>query len=267
MPGLKDILMCVEELAPPALAEGWDNSGLQVGGEDREISGVLVALDPLPCVVEEAVRSGCGLIVSHHPLFFRPLRVLDLGQAQGAVAGMAIREGISIYSAHTSLDKVPYGVSEALARPLGMTRTAPIVQAEGWPRGFGLGKVGELPEPMTALELAERLREAFGLKDARLTGDPDRRVSRVALCGGSGSDLIPDAKAAGADIYVTGDIKYHEALDESDGGMCVLDVGHYASELPVVKHFASLLKGAVEQKDWDVKVTPATPVGEPWTVV
>jgi len=267
MPTLKDILSCVEELAPPALAEDWDNSGLQVGGEDREISGVLVALDPLTSVVEEAVKSGCGLIVAHHPLFFRPLRTLDLGQAQGAVAGMAIREGVSIYSAHTSLDKVPYGVSEALARPLGMTRTAPIVQAEGWPRGFGLGKVGDLAEPMTAAELANRLKDAFGIDGVRLTGDPKRHVQKVALCGGSGADLIPMAKAAGADSYVTGDIKYHEALDESDGGMCVLDVGHYASELPVVKHFASLLRGAVEQKGWDVKVTPATPAGEPWKVV
>jgi len=267
MPGLNDILLCIEELAPPALAEGWDNSGLQVGGEDREISGVLVALDPLPRVVEEAVQKGCGLIVTHHPLFFRPIRRLDLELSQGAAAAMAIRERVSIYSAHTPLDKVPYGVSEALARPLGLTRAVPIVQSDGWPRGFGLGKVGELPEAMTAKELALKLKKAFGIEGARLTGDPERRVEKVALCGGSGSDLIAEAKSAGADIYITGDIKYHEALDESDGGMCILDLGHYASELPVVKHFAALLSGSLEQKGWDTKVVTSDPLGEPWAVV
>jgi dinuclear metal center YbgI/SA1388 family protein len=267
MPKLKDIIHSIEELAPPTLSEGWDNSGLQVGGENPEVTGILVALDPLPGVVQEAKDSGCNLIVTHHPLFFRPVKSLDLNQMQGSVAGRAIREGISIYSAHTSLDKVPYGVSDALARPMGLVKAVPIVQADGWPRGFGLGKIGELPKTMKAKELVDKLKDALGIKDARLVGDPDKVVDRVALCGGSGSDLIAAANSLGADIYITGDIKYHEALDQADGGMCLLDVGHYASELPVVKHFASLLRGTLEQKGWSVKVNAAKPLGEPWKAI
>jgi dinuclear metal center YbgI/SA1388 family protein len=267
MPKLSDIIEVIEKLAPPALASDWDNTGLQVGYPGAEVKSVLVALDPLAEVVEEAGQLGCGLVVAHHPLFFRAVKRLDLSGGQGAVVGAAIRAGVAVYSAHTSLDRIPDGVSAALAAKLGLKKTSVLEQAGGWPMGHGFGVAGELPKKTSALELAKALKKALGLGHARLIGEPGRAVKRVALCGGSGSELIGAAMACGADAYVTGDVKYHDALGAIELGMAVIDIGHFGSELPVVEHLAGLLRKAFKKAGLRLDVKTSGVQSEPWTLV
>lgn len=267
MPKLYEIIQVIEKIAPPGLASEWDNSGLQIGDSGADVKRVLVALDPLTEVVEEAARLGCGLVLAHHPLFFRPLKRLDLSAGQGAVVGAAVRAGVAVYSAHTSLDRVPDGVSGALADALGLKKTAVLEQADGWPKGYGFGKVGVPAKKTTARGIAEHAKIALGVASVRITGDPDRPVKKVAVCGGSGSELIGAALASGADCFVTGDVKYHDALGAQGTGLVVVDIGHFGSELPVVERMAGLLDKAFKSARLKVDVMVSGVQSEPWTSV
>jgi len=267
MPTILEAIREIEKIAPPALAADWDNSGLQVGEMSAKVGKVLVALDPLPDVMDEADRMGAGLVVTHHPLFFRDVKSLDLANGLGATVGKAVRYSITIYSAHTSFDRVPKGISGALADAIGLQKHSVLEQAEGWPKGYGFGRIGRLAKKTTVGEFSRMLKNTFGLKGVRLVGDPKRAVKTIALCGGSGSDLIPAAVRAGADVFVTGDLKYHDALGALESGMPVIDIGHFASEMPGVPRMAELLDAAFRKKGWKVEMGVSRAQGEPWTYV
>lgn len=265
MPKLKEIIKVIEGIAPPSLADDWDNSGLQVGDLDSVVKTVLVALDPVPGVMAEAAKLGAGLLVTHHPLFFRTVKCLELGRGTGAVVGAAVKDGIAVYSAHTSFDRAKEGVSDALAGTLGLRNKKPLVEVERGPAGCGYGRVGDLPRKLPAREAAERLKAKLGVERVRLVGDPKTMVGRVAVCGGSGADFMEDALSAGAGLYVTGDIKYHEALKALELGLTVIDVGHFASEQQAVPLMAGLLRRAFGKKGWKVKVEVSKEQVEPWS--
>jgi len=264
MPKLSDVIEVIETLAPPRLADDWDNSGLQVGDAGAEVKSVLVALDPVPDVMAEAASLGAGLVVAHHPLFFGTVKSLELGRGTGAVVNAAIKNGIAIYSAHTSFDRAKTGVSDALADALMLKGTKPLTAVAGFP-GCGYGRVGKLPAKQSIGDIAKRLKTALGAGTVRLTGDPKKKVGTVAVCGGSGSSLMEDALSAGAELYVTGDIKYHDALKALELGLSVLDVGHFASELAAVPLMAGLLTKAFTKKGWKIKVDISKAQGEPWS--
>ena len=217
MPTLKEVIAVIEELAPPALAADWDNSGLQLGDPSADVTGVLVALDPSADVIAEAKNASCNLLVAHHPLFFRPVKSFDLSHGQGLILREAVKSGIAVYSAHTSLDRAPGGVNDALAAPLGLKDAKPLQKVQGWPEGYGFGVVGELPDAMTVRELAEKLKTLLGVASVKLVGDPDRLVRRLSLCGGSGSDLLGAAVSAGADAYITKPFSPQRLLSDLDG--------------------------------------------------
>ena len=264
MPKLKEIIGVIEGLAPPALAADWDNSGLQVGDPGAEVGKVLVALDPLPDVMLEAKSLGAELVVTHHPLFFRTLKSLDLSFGQGEVVQEAVKGRIAVYSAHTSLDRVRPGISDGLAAALKLKKVTPLEKADGWPAAYGFGRIGELPAKLTVGEVAAKLKAGLGAKAARVIGDPERPVGRVAVCGGSGSDLLEKAYRAGAEVYVTGDVKYHEALKALELGIAVIDAGHFHGEIYFMKTFAGLLERAFAKKGWKVKVGFSKVEKEPW---
>lgn len=266
MAKLSDIVKVIEELAPPSLAEDWDNCGLQIGEPGCEVRKLLVALDPLPEVIEEAAVAGASLVVSHHPLFFDAVKSLDTSSGTGAAVKKGILGGVAVYSAHTSLDSMKPGVSDALAGLLELKGTRPILNAAGR-EGFGLGRVGRLPKPMKVGDIAAALKDALGCEGARLTGDPERPVRCVAVCGGSGSDLIDDAVRAGAEAFVTGDVKYHGALRARAYGLALLDVGHYESERYVLPSFAARLKSALKKKGLKVEVEVSSIRGTPWRCI
>jgi len=264
---LRDVVSVIEDVAPPELAAEWDNSGLQLGNPNSRITKVLVALDPLPAVIREAASLGCGLLVCHHPLFFRNVRRLDLSFGTGAAVDVAVRGGVAVYSAHTSLDRVSGGVNDALAKLVGIKVSGPIEPMPGRPGTAGFGRVGKLARPRRICDIAATLKSATGAGAFRLTGDGDRVVKTVAVCGGSGAELIHAAFKAGAELFVTGDVKYHDALRADELGLAALDMGHYWSERVVLAPLADTLASAFKKKKWKISVAVSRAQSEPWNIV
>ena len=234
---VKDIVKVIEDFAPLSLQEGWDNSGLCIGSPDAPVSSVLLGLDCTPELVEEAVACGADMIVTHHPLIFSGLKKISPDDKTGEAVIKAIKAGISIYAAHTNADKVIAGVSGAMAAKLGL-KDVTVLDEDG--EGTGLGVVGDLPEPMSAEEVATLVKECFALKMLRMSKPLDGKISRVAMCGGSGGSLIKAAMNSGAQLYLTGDVSYHNFFTQD--GFMIMDVGHYESEIEIVDILFSLLR-------------------------
>lgn len=234
---VKDIIKVIEDFAPLSLQEGWDNSGLCIGSADAPVNSVLLGLDCTPDLVDEAVACGADMIVTHHPLIFSGLKKISPDNQVGEAVIKAIRAGISIYAAHTSADKVIAGVSGAMAARLGLVNVS-ILDEDG--EGTGLGVVGDLPEPVTAEQAVTLVKDRFSLKALKASRPLDGMISRVAMCGGSGGSLIGAARKAGAQLYISGDISYHNFFTED--GFMIMDIGHYESEIEIVDILFSLIK-------------------------
>ena len=349
MTTVRETSRAVESVAPPALAESWDNCGLQVGDPGAEVRRVLVALTPLAEVFDEAEEVGADFLLFHHPLIFGGLHSVDTGAYPGSLISRAIRSGAAVYAAHTSYDSAPGGVSVALAGALGLSGPLEVISArgelrkfvvfipeealddvsealnaagagvigdytrctfrspgtgtflpgeasdpysgergklqhesevrletivaahdapravryareahpyeemaydlypiEGRPEDTGLGRAGELPEPLSPRELTRRVSDSLGF-EARLIADSGTGgIRRVAVLGGSGGSFIGEVAASGAQAYVTGDLSYHDALDAEHLGLTAIDAGHGPSEFPALQPLAKKLDGLVD---------------------
>ena len=234
---VKDITEVIEAFAPLSVQEKWDNSGLCVGSHDAEVNSVLLGLDCTEELVDEAIACGADMIVTHHPLIFSSLKRISPDDQVGAAVIKAVKAGISIYAAHTSADKVVSGVSGAMAARLGLTDVE-ILQEDG--EGTGLGVVGNLPCPMSAERAISLVKQAFDLKVLKCSKPLKGEISRVAMCGGSGSSLISTARQSGAQLYISGDISYHNFFTSED--FMIMDIGHYESEIEIVEILFSLLR-------------------------
>jgi len=226
---VRRIAEALEELAPLPLQEEYDNAGLQVGLPGAGVSGVLVCLDVTEATVEEAIRLGCDLIVSHHPLIFKPLKHVTGATYQERCVALALRHGISVYSAHTNLDNAGEGVNYRIASVIGLQdlewlEEKPVTAG----RGCGSGVIGSLPAPERAEDFLRRLKDSFGVECLMHTDAAGKTLRRVALCGGAGSFLMDEARARGADAFITGEISYHHFFDAE--GMLIVAMGHYQSE-------------------------------------
>lgn len=237
----QDVMQAMECIAPRRLAEEWDNPGLLVGSPHDEVRKILVALDVREETVERAIEDGCDLIVAHHPLIFRALKALRTDDATGCKIARLIKADIAVFAAHTNLDSAAGGVNDVLAERLELHDVAPLVEgaADSEP---GLGRIGSLRAEFSLEDFAALVKEKLGLSSMRVACAGERRISRVALCGGSGAEFVGRAAAKGADAYVTGDVKYHDAERAIGLGIHVLDAGHFATEQPIVARLAERLK-------------------------
>ena len=234
---VKDIISVIEEFAPLSIQEGWDNSGLCIGSPEAPVTSVLLGLDCTPELVDEAVACGADMIVTHHPLIFSGLKKISPDNLVGEAVIKAVKAGISVYAAHTNADKVIAGVSGAMASRLGLENVR-ILDEDG--EGTGLGVVGDLPEPMTSDEAVAFVKEMFSLKAMRTSRPLGSRITRIAMCGGSGGSLIGAAVRSGAQLYITGDVSYHNFFIQE--GFMIMDIGHYESEREIVDILFSLIK-------------------------
>lgn len=234
---VSDIIKVIEDFAPLSIQEKWDNSGLCIGSADAPVTSVLLGLDCTPELVDEAIACGADMIVTHHPLIFSGLRRISPDEPVGEAVTKAIRAGISVYAAHTTADKVIAGVSGAMARRLGLQDIS-ILDTEN--DGNGLGVVGNLPEPLAAEQAVRLVKDRFRLTAMRTSRPAECMITRVAVCGGSGSSLIGKAMDAGAQLYISGDISYHHFFTQK--GFMIMDIGHYESEKEIVDVLFSLLK-------------------------
>ncbi len=348
IPKTADIVGIINKMAPQALAEAWDNSGLQIGDPTAEVSRVMVALDPAPDVIDAAIAASCQLLVTHHPLIFKPLKSISTATPHGALIQKAIKGGVSIFSLHTNYDIADGGLNDLLADKIGLSRPVPLkvtttrelvklvvfvpidqfellrfalfpftapqgnyrdcsFAAEGvgtftplegatpfsgtvgipsqvheerlellieraqlaravktllaahpyeepafdiYPlRNEGkklvIGRIGRLAEPVTLAEYAARLKDILAAPALRYVGDPATPISKVALCSGSGASLLHEAARSGADLLVTGDVKYHDARDAADMGLALIDAGHFPTEIIMVHEMTRRLDRAL----------------------
>ncbi|MGR6836320.1 Nif3-like dinuclear metal center hexameric protein [Syntrophomonas erecta] len=348
---VKDLITIMNKHFPPCLAENWDNVGLQVGSYEQKVDKVLVALEVDREVAERAIAEGMDLIITHHPLIFKPLKCIVDNSFPGDVIQKLIKANISVFSAHTNLDAAPYGLSQLLAEyfalrniepldkgsseelfklvvfvpttHLEMVRAAvnkagagyignysdcsfrmagvgtfcpregthPFIGKQGvveevdeyrletivyqsdlskvirameavhpyeevaydiYPlanqgRVFSLGRLGRLEKEIRVKDYADLVKEKLGVNNLRLVGDPQQLVKKVAVVSGAGASFIKRAAFRGADLLITGDVKYHEAREALELGLCVLDIGHQASEEMVVPYLAKLLDDECSQ--------------------
>ena len=223
---LREVIAALEHLAPLRLQDEWDNSGLQVGFPESEIDQVLVCLDVTEAIVDEAIAAKCNLIVSHHPLIFKALRQVSDATYQQRCVVKALAAGISIYSAHTSLDNAPGGVNHRIAALLGLEKLRWLSPRDGEDAGSGL--VGELPASEPDAAFLARVQRTFGVECLQHSALDRRQVRRVALCGGAGAFLLHDAVCAGADCFISGEFHYHDYFENQ--GVLLAELGHYQSE-------------------------------------
>ena len=225
---VQEVFHALEDFAPLALQDSFDNAGLQIGlpgGVDA--TGVLLCLDVTEDVVEEARQCGCNVIVSHHPLLFHPLKSVTPDDYIGRVVMSAIRHGIAIYAAHTNLDNAPGGVNHMMAECMGLSSLDWLMPKAGMDGGSGL--VGNLAVPMPADEFIHMVADVFHVPCVRHNRAAVTSVSRVALCGGAGAFLLSDAIRCGAQAFVTGEIGYHRFFGH-EADLLMLEIGHYESE-------------------------------------
>jgi dinuclear metal center YbgI/SA1388 family protein len=225
---IRDIIRLLEEWAPPEYQESYDNSGLITGDQHLKCSGVLVSLDCTEAIIAEAVEKKCNLIVSHHPLIFKQVKNIIPDNSTGKILIHAIRSEIAVYAIHTNLDNVISGVNAAIADQLGLVHRK-ILKMQGDNPEVGSGLIGDLIKPMSELQLLQYLMKLFKVPVVRHSPLSGRPISRIGLCGGSGSFLISKALEAGADCFLTADLKYHDFFIP-DGNCVLADIGHFESE-------------------------------------
>lgn len=240
-PTVQDILDIIDSIAPAHLAEPWDNVGLMIGDPAAQVTAILLGLDPTTALLEEARQLNANLVITHHPVIFHPLKSVHLDQPDGKFIDLSLRNKMSVISSHTNFDSAPNGTSDILAQLLGLQNIEPLVPHACGEPGCGLGRVGDYVDPLSADEFRERLRAACVPPWLLATGTIPRRISRVAVCGGSCSELADQALQAGAQVLVTAEVKHHIARRAEETGLWLIDAGHFATELPGMHHLARQL--------------------------
>lgn len=251
---IKEVHDFLCKFAPLSLAEEWDNVGLQLGSFKKNVTGILVALDVTEAVLEEAVQLKANLLITHHPLFFKSLKKLDDSNVTSRLAKFAIENKINILSFHTNLDSTKEGLNDLLANRLELKKIKPLILSQNSKdKKVGMGRIGE-HAPLLLKNLAEKIQKKLCLSSVRLVGDPRKAIRQVALVTGSGSGYFLEAKKRGADVLITGDVKYHTALDALSEQICLIDIGHFGSEIGMVHLIAEKLKKWAKNKRCSLQI-------------
>ena len=235
----KQVFDALEQYAPLPLQDSYDNAGLQIGlTAEQEVTGALLCLDVTEAVIDEAERMGCNLIVAHHPLLFRGLKSITGQSYVERCVIKAIQKGIGIYAAHTNLDNAEGGVNYRIAEKLGLKNLTFLDAKPGVTAGAGV--VGELPMAEDEQSFLHRVKTLFGIQCIRHNQLCGREIRRVALCGGAGGFLLPNAIEQGADVFLTGEMRYHDYFGH-EGDLLIAEMGHYESEQYTVDLLAEVL--------------------------
>lgn len=256
-----ELLSAVERLAPAALAEEWDNVGLLVGRHNQPVSRLLVALELRDEVLGEARERLCDAVLTHHPVIFPSIAALTDDTVAAELALQAAEGRIAVVAAHTNLDSARGGLNDIMAELLGMSSSVPLRPAAA-DAALGLGRVGRVA-PTTLAGLASRVAAAFDRPPVTYAGDADARIETIACCTGSGASLIPDARAAGADVLVTSDLKHHDA-DRADG-LALVNLPHGRAEGVAMRRWSRVLARALAPEG--VEVLFAEVDTDPWQAV
>lgn len=250
---VREIAEAVERIAPVSLQEPWDNSGLTIGFEDRQVKNLLTCLEVDEKVAGEALKEECEMIVSHHPLIFSEVKSICDSETFGKTMMELIANGISVYSCHTPFDKVKGGNNDYLAKRIGLVSVKNMngndgVSPEKAERTSeaDLGRIGKLKGEISLADMMLRICDALELRQnqIRVAGSLDKMIKTVGICTGAGAEFFRDFKKQGCDLMITGDVKYHQAREALAMGLCLIDAGHYGTE----KSFAENMKEKLERE-------------------
>lgn len=237
---IKQITDVIERYAPLSLQESYDNAGLIVGRPEDEVHRALLAVDVTEEVLDEAQREGCDLVITHHPIVFHALKRFNSADQVQRCVERAIRCGIALYACHTNLDSAPGGMSWRLASMLGVGSLEVLQPTDPANNDVGFGVVGELPEAVDTVVFLREMQRRLGVKVVRHSDIVPERVRRVAVCTGAGASLIGDARRAGAELYITADLKYNDFMTP-DRALTVADIGHFESEYCAIELIFDIL--------------------------
>lgn len=236
---VEHIAETIDSMVPADTQEEWDNSGMQVGFEAAPVTKLLTCLELDRQVLEEAKELGAEMIVTHHPLLFSGIKSLRDSNAKGSLVMELVRCGISVYSCHTPFDKAKGGNNDIIMEKLGLVSVKAL-------NGDALGRMGRLKDPMSFSKVIEltAMQLELSIRQISAVGVLDQEISTVGVCTGAGADMMRLAAAAGCDLFITGDVKYHEAQEARELGICVIDAGHYGTE----KFFGAAMREMLQRK-------------------
>ncbi len=256
---LEELIQAIDEIAPLHTQEGWDNSGIQIAAGPLQIQKVLTSLEITGSVIEEADEESVDLIITHHPLIFGGIHTIDYRDTTGSYIVKLLNLGISVYSCHTPFDKAAGGNNDFLAELIGLEDVIGFRKGDDMDT---IGRVGQLPESMTLVSMLDLLTEKLNMdpEQIRAVGRPDSLISTVGICTGAGADLIQLAAENGCQLFITGDLKYHDAQNAKAMGLSVIDAGHYGTEKSFAENFAAKLRdktgGKIEILPSNVDIDP-----------
>lgn len=248
-----DIIEKIEKVCPERLAYPWDNVGLLCGDREKTVNTVLLTLDTNVSVVKEAIEVGADMIVSHHPILLGGIKRIDYSEPVGHTLKLLIENNIAVFAAHTNMDTANGGINDALAKMFNITDIK-ILEQHTDNTSAGLGRYGKI-KPVTLGALAKSVSEKLN-SPIRVSGDLTKNISTLAVASGSCSEIIPLAKSLNCDAIITGDMKYHNTIDNIESGIAVIDAGHYPTEICVTDIFEDILKDSgvktVKSKNKDI---------------
>lgn len=244
MPTVNTICQYLSEFAPNRLAESWDNTGLLLGDREKEVHKVMTCLTVTPQSTAEAVREQVDIIVSHHPMMFRPINKITRDSVQGSMLIDLLRSDIAVYSPHTAFDSTRSGINESICAKLEIENAKPLQEIEAaQDESIGAGRIGELKNAMNQSEFSDWVKQKFGLDSIRTAGQASGLIKRVAVACGSGGTFMGAAHKLGADAFVTGEATFHTCLEAEANQIAMCLVGHFASERFAVEELAQRLQG------------------------
>lgn len=233
-----EIIEIIENKVPKHLAYSWDNVGLLVGDREKEIKSVFITLDTNLKTVKEAISKNADMIISHHPIFFSPLKRIEYGTPEGDMVRLLIENNIPLYAAHTNMDTANGGINDKLAALLNLSDIKVLDENPDYP-GTGLGRYGRVCD-IKLSDFIEKVKSALNTP-IRFTGDENKIIKTVAVGSGACSELVGVSKALGCDVLITADMKYHQMIDANELGLCLIDAGHYPTEICVMDIFEDIL--------------------------
>ena len=257
----REIISRLEEMSPPEFAEQWDNSGLQVGDIDKQVHSVMVALDATYDVVEEAANRNVDMLITHHPLIFKPVSNIFYDDFIGKRIVSLIKNDIILYSMHTNFDVI--GMADAAADMINLKNTEVLsVTYEDDISKEGIGRYGTFENSMSLLNCAEFVKNRLRIENVTVFGDLNTKITTAAISTGSCKSVLKDAVRVGVDLLISADVDHHSGLDMLEHGICVIDAGHYNTE----KLFINYIKDFFTQRMPYIDVIPLE-VGAPYEIL
>lgn len=236
-----EIIKIIEKVCPEKYAYSWDNVGLLCGDGEKEVKRIFVTLDTNINTVKEAVKNKADMIVSHHPILLSGIKRIDYTTSTGQMLKLLIENNIPLFAAHTNMDTAKGGINDRLAEMFSLTDVK-ILDVHTDDVTAGLGRYGTLEKPVKFSDFANKCKDILNTPFLRVSGNCEKIIKTVAVASGSCSEIIPLAVNKGADVIITGDMKYHNMIDMTDLGICIIDAGHYPTEICVMDIFEDILK-------------------------